>query len=207
MLFNHFTSKLLKLVNLRTKISLMHLYLMVLICLNSNNLYSQCLFESSEGPTFYPGCALGTPKCLKIKFHFINNTSDPMNSPSDAEFRNLLSLINEIYSPSGISFSTDIECIHRTTIVGASPFNIRAGLGIPPNDPQYSQYVIPEDVEPFKYKNNFINIYMYHANNGGGTTYLSNHFRFCRSANDPPLLAPVIGHAFSLNHTSVGPEY
>ena len=65
-----------------------------------------------------PDCDLSNHsiKCVKLKFHYINNTQSTSTSPSDEDFYRLIQLVNEAYKPSKIRFTLLDECIHRVSL-------------------------------------------------------------------------------------------
>ncbi|MEO6132244.1 MAG: hypothetical protein ABIQ02_10380, partial [Saprospiraceae bacterium] len=51
-------------------------------------------------------------KCVRIKFHYLNNTNDPSLAPSNAFYYDLLERINAVFAPGKIRFTMDDNCIH-----------------------------------------------------------------------------------------------
>ena len=67
----------------------------------------------------YPSCTLeGTnQKCVRIKIHALNNTSNTSIVFSDAYYVELLNEINKAYKDSKIQFTFGEECINRFTLL------------------------------------------------------------------------------------------
>ncbi len=55
-------------------------------------------------------------KCIRIKFHYLNNTNDPSLAPSDLFYYDLLQKINAAFLPGKIRFTMDDNCIHRVNL-------------------------------------------------------------------------------------------
>ncbi|MGB4849385.1 MAG: hypothetical protein WBP41_15780 [Saprospiraceae bacterium] len=66
----------------------------------------------------YDNCEMGgyDDLCIRIQFHYLNNTSDPSLAPSDAFYFDLLQKINEKLAPGKIRFSFDDNCIHKVNL-------------------------------------------------------------------------------------------
>jgi hypothetical protein len=66
----------------------------------------------------HPDCTLSgrSVKCVKVKFHYINNTGSSPTPPSEAYLGNLLEYINQKYKSSKIHFTTNDECLHIGTV-------------------------------------------------------------------------------------------
>lgn len=54
-------------------------------------------------------------KCIRIKFHYVNNTTSTSQSPSDVFFAELLNELNKAYKNSKIQFTFENQCVHRVT--------------------------------------------------------------------------------------------
>ena len=190
--------------------TLLNLSISFLITLISFDLSAQCGMEgpvSSNPPVPYADCVQGSPKCIKVKIHFINNTYGQSNAPDDNWFRDFLQQVNNIYAGSGLSFTFDDECIHRVDLPGTSKSEIVSYLGLPTGDIYNSSIV--EDQPPLHYKNDFVNIFIFQdpGNASDGFTFTGRDFRFFNSTKDVKVTAHEMGHALSLNHTSFGQNY
>lgn len=126
-----------------------------------------------------------------------------MNSPSDAGFRLLIDQINSHYANSGISFTTEDECIHRLELPekSSSMGVLRTDLGIPSLDIPCEAYKIPEDTSVYIYKNDFINVFIFQNGIGGGNTVGNDHFRLMIAEFNAKVIAHELGHSLSLLHT------
>ena len=126
-----------------------------------------------------------------------------MNSPSDAGFRLLIDQINSHYANSGISFTTEDECIHRLELPekSSSMGVLRTDLGIPSLDIPFEAYKIPEDTSVYIYKNDFINVFIFQNGIGGGNTVGNDNFRLMIAEFNAKVIAHELGHSLSLLHT------
>lgn len=125
----------------------------VLAFISSNSIYSQfCEINTSTEPRHglpHPDCdlSLKTEQCVKIKFHFVDNTTEEKVALTDQECAIILDELNKAFKPSKIKFDFAGECVHRTVIEvvdGSSPFEIfekiadpMTGIPIPPANVNY----------------------------------------------------------------------
>ncbi len=103
---------------LSKRLSNVYIYLVVILC-SILQLKSQSGFSCKTEPNnliFSPAvCDVGSQKCVKIKFHFMNNSGGNLNQPNDILFRDLLNYFNDVFHSGNIHFSTASECIHVGT--------------------------------------------------------------------------------------------
>lgn len=183
---------------------------------NENNTCRRCL------P--HPTCEIENrePKCVRIKFHHINNTNGASTSPTDEEFARLLEWVNRDYEKAKIRFDFDGQCVHRESI--SSDINtsielidlIGADASIPDitiNDVTFSEEegckmgVVPFEVQDpdLGYLENYINVYFVQDLNSlpsgfyglAGVVVIESPPAF----NSVATLIHEIGHVMGLNHT------
>lgn len=158
--------------------------------------------DVSHAPEPYDGLELTDPKCLKIKFHYFNNTNNPINVPSDDLFRKLLEDLNKYYLPGNIQFHLVDECVnvqdHDSIKVITAVNNLDSAI--------IDQNHKGKTWHPFNYVENAINVFIFQQsfNNSDGWGYGQDDTinEYVYSILDAKVLAHEIGHVLSLWHTS-----
>lgn len=181
-------------------------FLFVLFYLITSNLInSQCLLQEITDPDPYPQCAIGNSYCIKIKFHFLNNTQNQMNSPSDEIFRKLLADLNILYAQAKIRFTFVDECVSRVDV----PSNITIST-IGNLESNLLENNVPRTTSPFNYVDDAINVYFLQddfqpASAGWGYgKFRTDKYQYLYSIPNAHVLAHEIGHCLSLNHVGGG---
>jgi hypothetical protein len=148
-------------------------------------------------------------KCVRIKFHWLNNTSGPITAPCDAFYFDLLQQINKELAPGKIRFTFDYNCIHRETLTS-----------------QFSAQITSNDVGAFvnstnssiqaqmEYDPNAINVYTLQSpfpttiNGNQIFIYVGSYAKkyACVPVNIGrfDLLMHELGHTIGLSHTFSG---
>ncbi|MEP6646421.1 MAG: zinc-dependent metalloprotease [Saprospiraceae bacterium] len=147
--------------------------------------------EEMEEQIPYPDCTLESyePICVRVKFHFLNNTSKPSQAPGDAFCFDLLNRINETLSAGKIHLTFDYNCIHRGDLTTQIDMNTDISDLIGSNDPEV-------DYDP-----NSINLYFLQSspNNTYFGSFTGKHAVL--PIDDFPALIHEVGHTLGLDHT------
>jgi hypothetical protein len=153
----------------------------------------------------YPSCSLEgvAEKCVRIKFHFINNTTGAINSPSDLYFGYLIEEINKVYSSSKIRFTFEEECVHRfskllyETQMFESTQIIRSLLA----DENAELLPIEERDPELGYLDGYLNVYFVQQIQGLASGFRPASLVVFPIYGDFSNLIHEIGHALGLSHT------
>lgn len=157
--------------------------------------------DISHPPMPYDSLVLTEHKCLKIKFHFYNNTNDPINAPSDEVFKKLLEDLNNYYSTGNIQFKFVDECVN---VQDHDSIKMIQKLS------QVDSTILDQNQQgktwaPFNYVPDAINVFMFQQslpNSGGfGWGQMDTINEFLYTTLDAKILAHELGHVLSLWHT------
>ena len=161
------------------------------------NVFS-CLSETT--PINYPtscganNCTIPAEKCVRIKFHYMNNTTDPTDNISDEEWRMFLDEINSFYASANVRFTFDDQCVHVD--------NITPNIGA--LDDWFFSSSGTFDPDPImQYEYNAINVYIFQnpLSSGGFTVRQPSEYGIVTAAKNTRYVAHEIGHALGLVHT------
>ncbi len=157
--------------------------------------------DVAHPPEPYDGLELSGIKCLKIKFHYFNNTNNLINAPSDNTFRKLLADLNKLFLPGEIQFHLVEECIN---VQDHDSVKIIRRLS------QVDSVILDQNHHgktwaPFNYVPNAINVFIFQQslpNSGGfGWGQFDTINEFLYTTMDAKILAHELGHVLSLWHT------
>ncbi len=126
-------------------------------------------------------------KCVRINFHFINNTSDSEENVPDDFFLTLLERLNTAFEPHFIQFRLDDECVeHASCDTSINTYEEFDSLfrGNPPSQ--------------FNHKADFLNFYII-QNDFARSATSSKYVQVRRTQLQD--LAHEVGHFFGLDHT------
>lgn len=122
----------------------------------------QCSFEPPENmPSFAPpNFSPNLNKCIRIKFHFLNNTSNPRENISAQFFLDILNQLNKDFEPYSILFTPEDICPHlgpenlQTQVTTHNHIvNLFTGGNPPPSEFEHDPnalnlYFFQQDIEP-----------------------------------------------------------
>ncbi len=140
-------------------------------------------------------------KCVRIKFHVINNTSNQTQDLPDYFILQLLEKVNAIYGNTKLKFSLENNCTHRATLSGIDTdqdFRSKIGDITPGNfNPDPDLAWDPNAINVFVFQNSIFNR-PYHSGKYYPWIYLGE-FGSVKAGGGT--LAHELGHALSLKHT------
>ncbi|MDQ3143101.1 MAG: zinc-dependent metalloprotease [Bacteroidota bacterium] len=186
-----------------------NLFLGVLFILSSNALNGQTFECGSEFSNDVPIQGAGScidnlanldPKCVKIKFHVINNTSGNTENLPDEILLQLIEKVNLIFGNTKIRFSIGYNCTHRATLTNiTSDVIFRELIGD----------VTPGNFNPnpsLNWDQNAINIFFFQQSIFPSPYRSFRHYPVVYmgeflSALNTSIAIHELGHALSLNHT------
>ena len=138
--------------------------------------------------------------CIRVKFHFLNNTTEPIAAPTDEYYFELFEKTNKVLGLGNLRITFDYNCIHRETLTEdvASMIHVNKDISTLINSTD------PAIIAQLEYDPNSINIYTLqsfpeHVFFG---SFLGKHtvtptFNF-------PLFIHEFGHCLGLPHTFPG---
>lgn len=193
------------------------LMMLMFFSVSGNSQTDWCEINTDDEPRHglaYPDCDLTERefKCVKIKFHYLNNTDETSESLSDQEFASILDELNRAYFKSKIKFDFDGECIQRGDL-GTDEYNTAFSLYPLVADPITGVPYSPLDVN---YNNNmqylagYLNVYFCQTLGPVGTNIgvFETDVVFVKSSSSGSQITSLnshlvheIGHILGLRHT------
>ena len=141
-----------------------------------------------------PGdCTPGSQKCVRVLFHFLNNTINPTNSPSDEFFKKFLDELNKYFEPGNIHLTFGPKCIFTGSV--------STDLD---DDSKFAPYFFDgnNNFAPkpeMGWDDEYLNIYFFQKAIFNGGVARGNWS--CNSILDTRVLSHEIGHMLGLTHT------
>lgn len=140
--------------------------------------------------------------CIRVKFHIINNSNDPLNRPTDQQYAELLDQINKGFENVKIHFTIDQGCISELSNTNIKTTSDLYYATASPN----GSHTIPRDltsINIFTTQNNLTSPPQTEPVRG----VAEYQYKYFYSIFDAKVMAHEMGHMFGLIHTHGAVSY
>lgn len=175
----------------------------ILCIMSTYNIFSQCgTPDGSEMPQPLPECEIGaTPKCIKIKFHFVNNADTGASKvPSNQKLSEILSHLNASFGAGNIRFTNAENCLNIIDLPNVKSDSLKWSL---------IKNKKPETGYPWFYDTTAVNIFFFNKLTSPSHAYgqVDENNEYLAAKIDPKDVTHEMGHIFSLFHTFAFTQY